>query len=65
MSFAALAFDPLAIVFKVSLPAREAFLRFVQRCLEAFEFRARSDELRQIGTSETRVVHSGVGRARF
>src|SRR2546428_11501480 len=56
VGFAAFAFDSLAIVFKVRLAARDAFPGLVQRGLETFELRARGYELRQVRTSETRIV---------
>src|SRR5258706_15232206 len=50
--FAAFALDSFTIVFKIRLPARESFLCFIQRGLETFQLRARSDEFRQAGTSK-------------
>src|SRR6266436_3681933 len=59
--FTAFAFNSLAIVFKVGLPAREAFLGFVQGGLEAFELRPGSNKFRQVRTTETRLGYFGIG----
>src|SRR5216684_9346314 len=65
VGFAAFTFDSLAIVFKVRLAARDAFLGLIQRGLESFQLCARGNELRQIWTSESGVVGSKIGSARF